>query len=263
MKKILFLIAMVAMIAAVASAQMAVSISGAVNTEIGIDLDTMDTGIQIAGDGVNIKITPALDADGKTAAGADDGDTMYGEIGISGIGMTIQNGWNAAYNSHQKQSASSAGADDWKLAWGKMYAKLVLGNIEIMMKEDTGTGINFQGQGEWNWYLVNAYKYEIFDGQYGGTNNKTSLAVYNGGDDWDHKYFDVHGINDSITVDDSIGIKINLPDIMSVQVDVGSRDSWASTTYLNDYAFKAGINLTAVEKSYFRCWRKLCCRILS
>jgi hypothetical protein len=127
-----------------------------------------------------------------------------------------------------------------------MYAKLVLGNLEILLKEDNGTSINYQGQGAWNWYIKNAYQYEIFDGAYGGSDNDTSLAVYNS-DNWDHPFFDPHGISDSIDVDDVIAAKLSIPDVMNIQLDVGSRDSWASATYVNDYAFRAGVNLTAVE----------------
>jgi hypothetical protein len=257
MKKILIFIAMVAMIASVVSAQATVSVSGAIKTEIGMDLDTMDTGIKIEGDGVQISIATPLDITEKVAGAADDGDTVYGEIGISGITIKIDTGWNGAAGSYADMNAESAGDDHWELAWGKVYSKLVLGNFTVLLGQDAGTDINYQGEGNWNWYLKNAYEYPIFNGTYGGDSHATIAENNDDSKNWEHPFFDVVALADTTAHGSTIAAILAIPSIIDIRVDAASRDTWEQQAqdpidtdddeYYNQYLIKASIDLKAVE----------------
>jgi len=259
MKKILFFIAMVALIASFASAQMNVSVSGATKSQFGIDLDTMDTGLNWAADGIELKITSDLPETEHKASG-EEGDTAYGEIGINGIELIADNGYNGLDGDY--------GSSNMTMTWDALWVKLVLGDLTVKLRNGPSTTVDYQGADD-SWYLQNAYNYSIFSGMYGGGNS--TLAVAKSYESWNTVYFnpqiydttatesvledDIEDpLDGNVENDPNYGIQLvyAIPSVMDIMFDVASHDSWSDTTTENEYAFKAGIDLKAVENLTFQ-----------
>jgi len=241
MKKILFFIAMVVMIAAVASAQASVSVSGAFKTSFGVDLDTFDTGFTGGFvDGFKITIKPQVESDVVQSA-VEDGDTAYGQVGVNGLALVVE-GAPTGYVGY-------GGAPTVQMTTGGAWAKLVLGNLTIGLWSGAEAVINYMGAAQGDYYLQNAYAYSVFDGEYGGGNATKAKENWDGVKD----KFDPMGIKDDIAGGYGIEVALSLPDVMNIAIDVKSHDDWAKSTnvYDNEYAFKAAVDLTAVENLTF------------
>jgi len=227
MKKILFFIAMVAMIAAMASAQVAVSVSGSVTTDFGLDLDRMDTGFEGSG---SATATVSFDVDPTSASSAvEDGDTVYGEFSVGDIALSAD---------------TSAASADLALAIGSPSAKIVIGMLTINMggaSDAASESVGFNGA------INNAYNYAFYDTTYG---EGDTLASDNG-----DGQFVPAGLTDTLEGNKGLELVLDVPDIMSIAIDVESRDTWqvndAADLTDNEYAFRAGIDLTAVENLSF------------
>ena len=210
MKKILFFIAMVAMIAAMAPAQVAVDVSGSVTTNFGLDLDEMDTGFEGSG---SATATVSMDVDPTSAASAvEDGDTVYGQFSVGDIAL----------------EADTSGTAALTLAIGDPSAKIVLGNLTINLNASDLSV-------DYNAGLDNAYEYSIYSLRYGGS----SAA---------HGSLTVAGIG-AADIDGNAGIELvmSIPDIVDLALDVESHDSWTVADYENEYAIRGQVALTAVE----------------
>jgi len=245
MKKILFFIAMVAMIAAMASAQIAVTASGSATTSFGVDLDDMDTGFTFDGS-AEISIAPEIDMD-SAASAVEDGDTVYGEFSISGITL------KATYPQTIDQVASIYDDDGnllvdgtgqnirtnsnyLTLAYDSFAAKIVLGDLTINLYDAPETEVGFNDD------IANAVDYSLYDGIYGGDDNANDADAE----------FHPGGLGaDSIPANAGIELVYAIPDIADINVDVMSHDTWvhadAGDLTDNEYAFKVAVDLKAVE----------------
>jgi len=230
MKKTLFFIAMVAMIASFASAQIAVTASGSATTEFGMDLDEMDTGFNATASGT-ISIAPEIDKSSASSA-VEDGDTVYGEF-------TIQ---NIRLDTDDVKADNTNGQIDGTLDLEieGLAAKVVLGGLTLNLWTAPSLAIDYNDD------LANAYDYEIFDGKYGGNTLARDI------DDDDNDQFDPAATNnDDITSNAGIQAVYAIPDVLDIQVDVKSHDIWSDQTFENEYGFRFGVNLTAVENLTF------------
>ncbi len=216
MKKILFFIAMVAMIAAMASAQITVSASGSAGIKFGMDLDEGDTGFMYDGS-CTISIAPEID---KGSAGSEAGDSVYGQISVADIKL-------------ETGDVGEGGSAALTLSVGDITANLVLGDLTINLYNDAGVGVGG------NSGPANAYTYKIFSAKYGATaaENEDLSTV---------------GLSEaSITTNAGIEAKYVITDIATIAVDFMSFSDWTnqevSGAHNNAYAVKGEVSLTAVE----------------
>lgn len=282
MKKFLFVIGLIALVVSGVSAQegAAVEISGALKAQFGVDLDYSDTGFKYVADGLQIKIKPAV-AEDEHIAGDVDGDGMYAEIGVNGIRLEADSGWGGMDSAHQEGPVNSgstpatvdtdndgiitvdefdaalqaADADDSYgedrviMKWKAVWAKIVLGNLVIKLKDGPGLDINFAGANKYSWYLKNAYDYEVFDGQYGGTDISKAVAL--DWESWNNIYFDPTTANigiDDIATNYKIQAQYTLPETAVISLDLGSTSDWTDNGATpNQYAFRLSADVQAVE----------------
>jgi hypothetical protein len=233
MKKILFFIAMVVMIAAVASAQIAVTASGSAKTSFGVDLDDMDTGFDASGSG-KISVAPEIDMASASSA-VEEGDTVYGEFTIKSIELKTDDA--------EETISSGLVSQNLYLKIDGIAAKIVLGDLTINLWKDPSNSVDY------NTAIVNAYDYAIFDGIYG--DNGTMKDIDNG----DGEFVPGGLAADSIPANAGIGLVYAIPSIADIKVDVLSHDIWThmdpADVSDNYYSFRIGLALTAVENLTF------------
>jgi hypothetical protein len=234
MKKILFFIAMVAITVAMASAQIAVTASGSATTYFGLDLDMMDTGFDVSGEG-KISIAPEIDMSSASSA-VEDGDTVYGEFTIKNIKLETGDLETKDNDEHKAPL---------NLIIEGLAAKIVLGDLTLNLWTDPSTKIDYNNK------IANAYDYPIFDERYGAGD----VSKDNDDDGFEPTAAIYTMLNDEKAgiseygLDTNAGIQAvySIPDIMAIELNVKSYDTWAQQGLYNAYAFKAGIDVTAVE----------------